>query len=49
MSYELEARALLNERLREAERERIVRAFQLKSRAERAQRRARRALASLAA
>ncbi|MFE3323374.1 hypothetical protein [Streptomyces sp. NPDC059176] len=51
MSFVLEAhsRDLMNERMREAERERLVRAVQLKARAERAALRARRALAALAA
>ncbi|MFF2042771.1 hypothetical protein ACFVVX_20300 [Kitasatospora sp. NPDC058170] len=48
MTYHLEvARATIDERLREAENNRIMRALRLKNRAERTARRAHRALASL--
>jgi hypothetical protein len=50
MTYHLDtARAMINERLRDAEQHRVARALRLKSRAERTTRQARRALTSLAA
>ncbi|MDH6129492.1 hypothetical protein P3T39_006481 [Kitasatospora sp. GP82] len=50
MTYQLEAiRATIDERLREAREYRLVRAVQLKNRAERAAQRARQALTSLTA
>ncbi len=50
MTYHFDAiRATIDERLREAEKDRLVRALRLKNRAERTTERARQALASLAA
>ncbi|MED7949729.1 MULTISPECIES: hypothetical protein [unclassified Streptomyces] len=49
MTYHIDvARATIDDRLREAEKHRLVRALRLKSRAERSARRAHRALTSLA-
>jgi len=50
MSYHFDAiRATMDERLREAEKDRLVRALRLKDRAERTTQRARQALANLTA
>lgn len=49
MLYVAQTRELMSERMREAERERLVRAIRLQRRAERVTRRARHALSALTA